>query len=376
MSTVACSDLAVVGAGIVGLAHAVQAVRRGLSVTVLERNERAVGASVRNFGHGCFTAQTGIALERAWKARELWLDLAADAGFWVGRAGTVVVARSSDECEVLAQFAAERGDGQVRLLDAGETARRASVGTDGLHGGAHFPLDLRIDARTAVPALTAWLAAQPGVRFEWSTNVVGIEDGVVETARGPRHATAVVACLGHDVDRLFPDLADAARLRRCQLHMLRVAAPGGCTIAPAVLTGLSLLRYAGLVAQPAAEAVARRFAAEQPELLAAEVNLMLTQRPDGDLLVGDTHRHERTTDPFRDEALDDLVLAEAARLLGVDRLHVLERWQGVYASGPGDFLVAAPHPTARVVSVTSGIGMTTALGLAPDVLDDLLDGRS
>jgi hypothetical protein len=29
-------------------------------------------------------------------------------------------------------------------------------------------------------------------------------------------------------------------------------------------------------------------------------------------------------------------------------------------------------PDVRVVSVTSGIGMTTALGLAPEVLDDLL----
>ncbi|MGV9538945.1 FAD-dependent oxidoreductase, partial [Streptosporangium sandarakinum] len=31
------ADLVIVGAGIVGLAHAVDAVRRGLSVTVIER---------------------------------------------------------------------------------------------------------------------------------------------------------------------------------------------------------------------------------------------------------------------------------------------------------------------------------------------------
>ena len=37
-------DLAIVGAGIVGLAHAVEAVRRGLSVVVVERDERATGA--------------------------------------------------------------------------------------------------------------------------------------------------------------------------------------------------------------------------------------------------------------------------------------------------------------------------------------------
>ena len=43
-------DLAVVGAGILGLAHALAAVRRGLKVVVLDRDMAAAGASVRNFG--------------------------------------------------------------------------------------------------------------------------------------------------------------------------------------------------------------------------------------------------------------------------------------------------------------------------------------
>ena len=51
---------------------------------------------------------------------------------------------------------------------------------------------------------------------------------------------------------------------------------------------------------------------------------------------------------------------------------MLERWRGIYASAPEPFLTATPAPLTRAVSVTSGIGMTTALGLAPAVLDDLL----
>jgi len=37
-----------------------------------------------------------------------------------------------------------------------------------------------------------------------------------------------------------------------------------------------------------------------------------------------------------------------------------------------DLLIAQPHPGTRVVSVTTGTGMTTALGIAPAVLDQLL----
>ncbi|WP_407642692.1 FAD-dependent oxidoreductase [Desertihabitans brevis] len=38
-------DLVVVGAGVVGMAHAMTALRRGMSVTVLDRDAEAVGAS-------------------------------------------------------------------------------------------------------------------------------------------------------------------------------------------------------------------------------------------------------------------------------------------------------------------------------------------
>ena len=56
-------------------------------------------------------------------------------------------------------------------------------------------------------------------------------------------------------------------------------------------------------------------------------------------------------------------------------LGIRERWQGVYASAPDDFLVATPAEGVRVVAVTTGIGMTTGLGLAERVVADLV-GRS
>ncbi|WP_188781246.1 TIGR03364 family FAD-dependent oxidoreductase [Marmoricola endophyticus] len=368
-------DLVVVGAGIVGLAHAAEALDRGLRVVVLERDEHAVGASVRNFGHVCTTAQGGRALDLALVARQTWLDLGRKAGFEVTEAGTLVLARAEDEVAVLEELAAERGAEQVRLLDPAAAAERSGVDVPDLQRAAHLPLDLRVDPREAVPALARWLS-EAGVGIRFGTHVGEIvpsgDEVLVRTGRGEVRARHVVHAVGHDVDRLFPSLAEEYAVRRCRLQMLEVAPPGDVRIAPALLTGLSMARYAGLAAMPSADAVAARFAADAPELLALDVNLMLTQRPDGSIVLGDTHHRAVTHDAFDEETDAALLLREGARLLGAP-LTVRRRWRGVYASSSRtDFLVAAPHPLVRVVSVTSGIGMTTSFGLAPTVLDQLL----
>jgi len=364
------ADLVVVGAGIVGLAHAVEAVRRGLSVLVVERNERAVGASVRNFGHGCVTGQVGQSHDWALGSRTRWQQLADQAGFWIGTDGAVIAARSTDELAVVEQLA-HAGCDDVRLLDRRQLAGHVELSDDVL-GGAHLPLDIRVNPRHALSAIAEWIQGQGGAQIWWSTSLLGLDGETVLTTRGEVTSDRTVVCVGHDVDRLFPDIASTAALQRCVLHMLRVASPGGRRYAPAVLSGTSLLRYPAFTAVASHASLRERYERDQPELLRVGLNLMFTQLPDGDLTIGDTHAYGVTHDPYRDESLDRLVLVAAARLLGVPGLEVKQRWRGVYASAPADTLIAQATATATVVSVTSGIGMTIAHGLAGTVLDRIL----
>lgn len=361
-------DLVVVGAGIVGLAHAWHAVRAGLSVVVLDRDDRPVGASVRNFGHICTTAQAGIALTYAEAARTAWLELAKDAGIGVRETGTVVIARTDAEMAVLDEFAAVRA-GDLDLLTASGVGERTGWATPGAVGGAFLPGDLRVDAPTAIPGLVAHLI-DLGVDMRFGENVLEIADDGVRTAAGWFPAAAVVVCVGHDVDRFFPTIALEAEVRRCRLRMIEIDPPRGVRIDPAIFTGTSLLRYAGFAETAAADDVRAELAATDPDLLTHVVNLMATQRPDGRVVIGDTHHYERTLDPFDDETLDELLLDRFQRLFGVDHLRVRRRWRGVYAaSARSPYLLASPRPGLVVASVTSGIGMTTALGFARDALE-------
>ena len=62
--TVSSFDVIVVGAGIVGLAHAYEAARKGLKVCVVERDAACVSASIRNFG---FVTVTGQGAGDTWR---------------------------------------------------------------------------------------------------------------------------------------------------------------------------------------------------------------------------------------------------------------------------------------------------------------------
>jgi FAD dependent oxidoreductase TIGR03364 len=357
---IAQSDVLIVGAGIAGLAHAAAALERGLTVTVIDRDSRAVGASVRNFGHCCVTAQSGELLELGLVARERWLHYSALAGFFSVESGALAVARSPEELAVLDELSAGREAGQVRLIAADVVRDQLSSGDRAILGGAVLRDDLRVDPREAVGSLAAWLESE-GVTFLWRTSYLGGD----LTSRGTIRAERTIVCAGHDLDYLYPTLAEEHEVERCGLQMARIEAPGGRRIAPAVLTGTSMLRYPAFTETDAAAALRERVAREDPELVEIGANVMFTQRPDGSIIAGDSHRYDLTMDPFQREETTEPLLRRIGEVLGVDGVRVVERWQGVYASSPQHpYLIADVAPGVTVVSVTSGVGMTISFGLA------------
>lgn len=374
-------DVVVVGAGIIGLAHAAHAVANGLTVTIIERDHHAAGASVRNFGHCCITAQSGDLYELAKTSRKYWLEFAEQAGFWAVESGAVVLARTDAEMAVLRELSAAREPGQVQLLSPAATRERLDPVAAGLHdggtrqgdwpglvGGAFLRDDLRVDPRTTVAKLAEWLSRQPGVELHWNTAALGFSqspDGVtVQTSRGVLQAKQVFVCVGHDVDYLFPDLAAEHRIQRCALQMSLAAGPAGVRFTPAVLTATSMLRYPAFTDMPAAEALRSEVEAKQPELLDIGANVMFTQRPDGTIILGDSHHYHRTADPFLDETVTDALNNDISGRIGRP-LEIIERWQGIYASSDvAPILVRDIQPGVTVVSVTSGVGMTLSFGLA------------
>ncbi len=99
------TDVTIVGGGILGLAFAIEATRRQKKVTVFERDPRARGTSVRNFGMiYLLSMRPGKISKRALRTRNLWLELGQSAKFWFNPCGSLLVARSKEEIVVLEEL--------------------------------------------------------------------------------------------------------------------------------------------------------------------------------------------------------------------------------------------------------------------------------
>ncbi|MEO8095365.1 MAG: FAD-dependent oxidoreductase [Pseudolysinimonas sp.] len=328
-------DVVVVGAGIVGLGHAWEAYRRGLTVAVVDRAAGIHGASARNFGHIAVTAQSGPALDYAEAGRATWKRLAVSADFALSSAGAIAVARSEAEYELLEGLHFERGSRSAVLLSAHLVAESTPVIEQHIVGGAWLSRDLQVDSRTACARIAEWLAGC-GVHFFWDTEVLEVEDGIVHTGRGDIAAGLIAVAINYAVDDLYPALPVWSDVNFCAVEVLAIRAPFEYELETPVLTGWSLAHG---------------------ELFA--------QRPNGDLLVGERPAVGGTAEP------EERLLGTTRELFGTGELIVRERWTGLCARGGDDFFVHAPSDNVIVTSVVAASGMTTAFGFTASVMHEV-----
>lgn len=366
-------DLAVVGAGIVGLAAALAGARRGLRVLVIDRDAQANGASVRNFGFITVTGQErGAMWARARRSRDVWREVAEAAGIPIVHTGLWMTARRAESVAVLEAFMnTEMAEG-CRLLSLAEARRRCpQLTAPELAAVLESTVELRVESRLAIPRLAQWLADVHGVTFMRNTTVHAIDIPNVHTSRGTVHAERATVCPGDDFNGLYPERLSAYPLTRCKLQMLRLAAPG-FTLPGAIMSDLGLGRYRGYANLSAAAPLKARLAAEQPQHLEHGIHLIVVQSADGSLVVGDSHHYAGTPDPFAHEAIDALILEEFRASLGIEPPPTIERWVGTYASAADrPVLIDAPEAAIRLAIVTCGAGASTGFAIGEELIASL-----
>ncbi len=366
-------DLAVVGGGILGLAHAMAGARLGKRVIVIERDAAANGASIRNFGFITITGQArGETWRRALRSRDIWETVAPRAGIDITQRGLLVSLRFDESLPVAEAFLdTEMGEG-CALLTRDEVVRAVpALGGATLKGAIWSPHELRVESRQAIPRLAAWLAAEHGVTFQRQTAVLAVAPPLIETSRGPIAAAAAVVCPGDDFVSLFPEAIAARDVDKSTLTMLRLADPG-VRLPATLMSDLGLVRYLGYSDLPAAAPLRARLERTHAEALEHGVHLIVAQGTDGQLIVGDSHHYGDRPDPFMNANVEALILGEFAAATGLSAPPVVSRWVGSYAHAKDrPMFVETPRDRVRLVMVTRGTGASTSFAIAEEVIGEL-----
>jgi FAD dependent oxidoreductase TIGR03364 len=367
-------DVAVVGRGIVGLAHALAAARTGARVVVIDRHARATGATIRNFG---FITVTGQERHQMWplalRTRDIWARVAPRAGIAVLQTGLVLPVRRAQSVAVIEAFlATEMGEGCALVTDARLRALEPEVPFPPSHGALVSGHELRVEPREAAPLLARWLEAAMGVAFAPPACVLAADTGRIETPQGTIRAETIFLCPGDDLTGLYPETLAHYGVSRCKLQMLRLAPPGWRSTRP-IMSDLGLARYEGYADLPEAEPLKALLRAEQPDALDAGVHLIVVQSADGSLVVGDSHEYGDAPDPFQHEAIDRIILDEFQAVCG-PAARASEHWVGTYAwSARQNWVHHEVAPRVHLSLASCGAGMSTSFAFAEDVVAGALN---
>jgi FAD dependent oxidoreductase TIGR03364 len=372
--------VAILGAGVFGLANAWAASKRGFEVTVFEKDPFAIGASVRNFGMIWPIGQrVGESYRLAIESRRLWLELCREAGIWIRECGSIHLAHRDDEFAVLEEFCGQSEELGVdcELLSRREVMAKSSAANEsGLLGGMWSPNECCVNPRKVIASLPGWLERTYGVHFHFDTYIHSIHSGsgAIElgtSSDGTHSFDQVIVCAGADINRLFPDATNSP-VKACKLQMLKtVPQPNTFEVGPHLAGGLTLRHYRNFECCPSLPALRSRIASETPELDAYGVHVMIAQNDDGEVVLGDSHEYGAAITPFDQTAIDDLILRELRKIVRIPEWRIQERWHGVYVKHPDQPVVLSePQPNIYLFAATGGTGMTLSMALAEQFWSD------
>ena len=370
----AMDRVVIVGGGVLGMMHATAARQRGLDVIQLEREAGPRGATVRNFGLVWVSGRAGGGeLGLALRARELWEQVAEQVPATGFRPHPSLTLASGEAELSLLKEAAARPDAAARgyeLLDEAGARAVSPVLRGEFLGGLLCHRDAIVEPRQVPGALREYLLTGPAGR-------AGTSGGPgARRSKWPPTASAITPASGTTPTwsccapapttpaspaRTWPTWEESP-VRRVRLQMLQTA-PFAGQLTTSLADGDSLRYY------PAYDLPGRlRLPPQAPAGAAARAQLLLVQRLDGSLTIGDTHEYD---EPFAfdvtEEAYDHL-RGRAERLLGTVLPPTQRRWAGVYSQVTTDELYHRSQVAPGVILVTGpgGRGMTCAPAIAEE----------
>ncbi|MEO5600917.1 MAG: TIGR03364 family FAD-dependent oxidoreductase [Cyclobacteriaceae bacterium] len=372
------ADIAIVGAGIAGLAHAYMALKKGYKVVLFERDQFAVGASIRNFGLLWPIGQApGVDLDRALRSREIWNDISAEAGLWNNPNGSIQLAYHDDELDIFNEFLSlySSADYDCEFVTPQQIARLSpGVRQKDLKGGLFSKTESTVNPREAIRRIPLWLEQKYGLILKFGQMVTQIAIPHVKTTRESWLAKKVIICSGAEFQTLYPEAYAQQNFSKCKLQMLKATPSQAFQLGPSLCAGLTLRHYPAFAECRSLKKLDDRYDTLSVKYKTNGIHVLLAQNNYGELIIGDSHHYNQTVEPFDSEEINALIIEYLKSFFDFG-FNITERWNGVYPKVPGNHcIVLEPEPNVLIVNGLGGAGMTLSFGLAEEVIERIDNG--
>lgn len=368
----------VVGAGILGLATARALALKGYKVTVIEKSQFSLGASVRNFGMLWPVGQPDGALyNRAVRTKEIWLEYLNAQNIPYNACGSLHLAYSEEEMNVvedIAHFFSSKSRPVKVLKKQDILSKYNGINENGLLGALQSKDEVIIDPREGIKNLPQYLTEKFHVKFLWGTAITSVTTNTAYAGKTRYDADIICVCSGADFETLYPDVFKAQPIIKTKLQMMRFKHQDpNFKIGASVCGGLSLLHYKSFTAAQSLFKLRLKIEREIPEYLKHGIHVMVSQNSEGELTVGDSHEYAFDFEPFDKAEINEMILAYLKQFMHIDQWKMTQSWNGIYpimTNGATD-LFLNPEPGVFILNGIGGHGMTMSFGFAEEMIEKL-----
>jgi FAD dependent oxidoreductase TIGR03364 len=368
----------VVGAGILGLATARSLAEKGYTVTVIERSQFSLGASVRNFGMLWPVGQPdGKLYNRAVRTKEIWLDYLHAAEKPYNACGSLHLAYCKEEMNVVEEIGSffKSKNRPVSVISKQTVLDDYNgINGEGLMGALRSEDEAIIDPREGIRKLPAYLSEKYNVQFIWGTAITSVTSNAAFAGKTKYSADMICVCSGADFETLYPAQFKQQPIIKTKLQMMRFKHKDpNYRIGASICGGLSLLHYKSFTASSSLTKLRMKIEEEIPEYIKYGIHVMVSQNNEGELTVGDSHEYALDFDPFDKIEINNMILDYLKKLIHIDQWEMIQSWNGVYpimTNGATD-LFLNPEPGVYILNGIGGHGMTMSFGFAEEMINNI-----
>lgn len=378
-------DLIIVGAGALGTFHAYHAARRGQRVLLLEKDNRPVGSTVRNFGQIVPSGLSGRWFDYGRRSLEIYREIQAQADITVRQNGSLYIASNEAELNLANELFDRRlkdGYRSELLFPSQILSRYPSLNPDYVWGGVFFPDELSVEPDRMIYRVIDFMVEKYGLIYQPNSAVIGCQSAngraTVTLAGGTQHAgERVLICSGYEFRLLYPNLFASSGLVVSKLQMMQTVPMPRIKLRGNILTGLTIRRYEAFTECPSYASVAAALPAHLAELEKWGIHILFKQATDGSFIIGDSHEYapaNRIDDLGFDtnDAINALILKEAKRIVTFPVGKISRTWAGFYAqpdrrtadrrTAPDGIFTYDIDEHIQIITGIGGKGMTSAAG--------------